>query len=170
MLSNVTDLVLSAKQGERYAMARLCEATQAPLEAFCLRLCRDFARAQDLAQDTMVRVLENLQKLKEPSRYFPWIFRTARHLWLDYLKSPKNRTSSLDADDLPHPERTDAVGRLEIERLLGRMEEKSKAAILLVDGIGLSYEEAARRLGLSAASLRCRLLRARRLFQADFAR
>lgn len=164
------DLIISAQRGEAQAVSRLIEASQTPLSRYCLRLTRDWARAQDLVQDTLVRVLEKISDLKDPSKYFAWMRHTARNLWLDFLKSPKNRNCSLDeaGGHEPLQEAPDMLARLQLERSLSTLQEMARAALLLVDGAGYSYEEAALKLQTSSASLRCRLHRARRTVQQAY--
>src|SRR4051812_24500200 len=75
-----------ARDGDAPALSRIIQATQDRLYRFSLYLTGNPARAQDLCQDTFLRAIEGLPKLKEASRFESWLLKTAKNLYLDYVK------------------------------------------------------------------------------------
>src|SRR5580698_1193853 len=81
-------------RGDPQAMVSLLERYQHRLYRFLVRMVREPATAEDLFQQTWLRVAENAQKF-DPSRGFePWLFSIARNLTMDYFR--RARPESLD--------------------------------------------------------------------------
>ena len=58
---------------------------QAPLQSYLSRLCGSRELAEDLAQETFVRVLANLDRFDDRFRFSTWLFTIARRLWMNHL-------------------------------------------------------------------------------------
>ncbi|MEE9421092.1 MAG: sigma-70 family RNA polymerase sigma factor, partial [Desulfatiglandaceae bacterium] len=56
-----------------------------PVRTFVAKMVGDEWMADDLTQDTFIKVQENLNGLKDDSKLMPWIFRIARNRCLDYF-------------------------------------------------------------------------------------
>lgn len=86
------------RRGDPQAMVSLLERYQHRLYRFLLRMVHDPATAEDLFQQTWLRVAENVKRF-DPSRGFePWLFSIARNLTMDYFR--RVRPESLD-EELP---------------------------------------------------------------------
>jgi RNA polymerase sigma factor (sigma-70 family) len=131
---------------------------QGLLEALYL-VVRNQTEAEDIAQEAMVRVYERWGAVREPVRY---AYRTAFNLH----RSVRRRVSTATRKLLvlvPTPIREeDAVDqRLDVLRALGSLPGGQCEALVLVDLVGMSAEEAGQVLGIRSASVRGRLHRAR---------
>jgi RNA polymerase sigma-70 factor (ECF subfamily) len=81
-------------RGDPQALVGLLERYQHRLYRFLVRMVHEPATAEDLFQQTWLRVAENAHKF-DPSRGFePWLFSIARNLTMDYFR--RSRPESLD--------------------------------------------------------------------------
>lgn len=86
------------KRGEPDALVALLERYQHRLYRYLLRIVREPATAEDLFQQTWIRVSENARRFDERRGIEPWLFSIARNLAIDYLRRVK--PESLD-EELP---------------------------------------------------------------------
>jgi RNA polymerase sigma-70 factor, ECF subfamily len=86
------------KRGEPDALVALLERYQHRLYRYLLRIVREPATAEDLFQQTWIRVTENARRFDERRGIEPWLFSIARNLAIDYLR--RVRPESLD-EELP---------------------------------------------------------------------
>jgi RNA polymerase sigma-70 factor (ECF subfamily) len=163
---DLTGIVSRARSGDPSALRQLLEHTQDGLFRFCYYLCGNRALAEDITQDALVRVLEELHSLKDAGAFQSWLFRVAKNLYLDFVKSAKNK-NHIPLDDLSLPEPSsnpDSIQILKIREALGRLDSEDRPLLLLADLEGHSYAEIAKIMGISEAAVRSRLHRARQIF------
>ncbi len=130
--------------------------------------------ADDLVQETFLRVLQNLSKVRDPSKLSGWIFRIATNLCQDYFSQPTRKLVSIE--DNP-------AGELPGESSLEKEIEKYQTSLLVQDLIKLlpepmrqvifhcdikeeSQQETAELLRISLDNLKVRLHRARKQLKA----
>ena len=140
-----------------------------------LSLTRDPTLAEDLVQEAALRALRGLSGLKESTQVRSWLARVVHTTWLDQLRKEARRPSgawdegfeeTLTDGDLGdpasfEPEILHQAFDDEWEEALNSLPPQWKAALLLVDVEGFSYEEAARTFELPVGTIRSRLHRAR---------
>ncbi len=144
-------------------------------------MVRDRALAEDLAQETFIKVLNGIKSYKPEFRFSSWIFKIANNAAIDHIRRRSLDTLSLDgAPDAETPEamkataiQLDAKGEtplqeLEnrelgsaIERAIGRLRPEYRACILLRHVEGYSYEEIADTLDLPLGTVKTYIHRAR---------
>jgi RNA polymerase sigma-70 factor, ECF subfamily len=167
--TDFTALVLQAQRGDESAISDLIEMSQKDLFRFVFYLTGNNQLAHDMCQDTFIKVLENLPRLKEPERFKSWLFQMAKNLYLDHTKSSKNKGHVSIESALP--DMTSAEDKqkvLEIRQALSHIETDERLPLLLVDLEGYSYTEAAKIIGVSEDALRSRLHRARQTFAEKY--
>lgn len=131
---------------------------------FALRLSRSREQAEDLTAETFVRAIAGADGLRaETARAF--LFTITRRLFLQGLRRTKRETSDVPdmADPGPSPEQR-AVQADELARIRERIEalpEIDRSALLLRAELGLSYEEIARILSISAVAAKVKVHRVR---------
>ena len=144
-----------AARGDEQAFETLIAPHLDVTYRLCLRMMGNEQDAADMAQEALVRAWRSLSTYKAQSRFSTWLYRIATNVCLDELRKRKNRqTESLQelkeagfdpADEGDTPER--AADRSETRRRLtaaiGCLTEEHRAALLLRDVHGLSYEEIA---------------------------
>ena len=160
----IAKLVALAQKGQQAAISRLIENTQDRLFKFCVYLCGNRHLAQDLCQDTYIKVLENLPKLKNGESFSSWMLVTAKNLYFDHLRAAHQRQQAWDedfdpADDTQRPEHMER--RVELKKALAQLNPEQRLILVLVDLEGYSYMEAGTVLGVSENTVRSRVYRAR---------
>lgn len=79
-------LMLRYQQGDRVAFAQLVRRHQAPLYNFALRQVRIPQVAEDVVQETFVRVVQNAADFKHEARFTTWVYTITRNLCIDHLR------------------------------------------------------------------------------------
>ena len=90
-------LMLRYQQGDRAAFAALVRRHQSPLFNFALRQVRTPELAQDIVQETFVRVVQKATDFKHEARFTTWVYTITRNLCIDHLrKGALRKHPSLD--------------------------------------------------------------------------
>ncbi len=169
--------------GKPEAFDRVVDAFRSKIFQYTLLMCGHREDAEEVTQDTLMKVFETVDQLREPERIRPWVFRIARNACLmKRRKSVFAPTQELSIDDfLPHTQQDgehrrleiadwsalpdDQVLRAELKRVINdaiqKLPEIYRAVILLRDVEELSTEEAAQVLDVSQEVIKTRLHRAR---------
>ena len=170
-------LVVRLKAGDPAAFEAIYEAYRPRLFGFLVRLSRRRDLAEDLLEETWLRLVTRSATLADDARLGPWLFTVARNLYFSWRRSravDASRTSELDPA-WPAPEGGDSpfesAARAELERrveaALGRLPLRDRELLLLVGVEGLTPSEAAGVCGVPAVTLRARLHRAREKLAAE---
>lgn len=156
--------------GDQLALGLLVERHHSPLLGYLYRLNNgDRALAEDLAQETFLRVLK--QANFNPGRPFkPWLYAIATNLARDHFKSAASRylvpasscieeTYSGIIDSGPGPEEMalNAEQGGEVAYAIGQLGPEYRAALLLRFYNGLSLQEIAQTLGVPVGTVKSRL-------------
>jgi len=173
------ELMVRLKEGDQEAFAELVRTYERLVINFAFRYLGDRALAEDVAQETFLRVYRNRKKWRPEAKFRVWLLTIVTRLCLNELRSRlrerrvlRFRNECIDEDqdleavdpkvDPPEiaaakRERAEMV-RKAIDRLLANQ----RAAVLLQHFEGLSYEEVAAVLGTTVEAVRSLLVRARR--------
>lgn len=154
----------------RGALTLLMDAYGNAVYRFCRHLVADAELAEDAHQMTFVQAFESLQGFSRRSTLRTWLFSIARHRCLDAAKINRRRQARFQAvpelpdsplKETPPDERLAAAARQKaLNRCLGKLQAKVRAAILLRYQQDLSYPEMARAAGEQPATLQARVARA----------
>ena len=90
------DLVLSAQQGDADAFAALFNAHKAKVYSICLRMTRNSAEAEDLAQDVFLHVFRKLDTFRRDSAFSTWLYRVTVNAVLMHFRKKTLCHHSLD--------------------------------------------------------------------------
>lgn len=133
-------------------------AYQAPVWRFLRHLLSDAELAEDVTQETFVRVHRRLATFDGRSRFSTWLFQVARNAGIDALRarSRRERLQLLPPPDVASPEL-----RHDLDAALAALERDLREAILVVEVLGHSYDDGAALLGIPAGTLKSRVHRAR---------
>ena len=170
---NERDMIERASGGDAAAFNRLMEQHERRMYAVALRMCGNREDAQDCLQEAMLRVYRAIGGFKGQSSFSTWVYRITMNTCLDELRRKKNRQSaSLDnllemgwspTDDSNAPEKQ--AMRSELRRNLNRaiqeLPEEMRAAVVLRDIQGFSYDEIARMLEINVGTIKSRISRGR---------
>lgn len=124
--------------------------------------------AYDLVQESLLRVRKGLETYR-PGSMEAWLSRIVTNVFLDEVRRRKRRPTEVLPDDpewlLPPSAAADvATDRLsdEVQTALRRLPEDFRAAVVLCDVVGLSYEEIGEALDVPVGTVRSRIHRGRR--------
>jgi RNA polymerase sigma-70 factor (ECF subfamily) len=164
-------LVDGLRRGDTTAFDAVYDSFNARLFTFLLRLSRRRDVAEDLLEETWLRLVRHARRLQPDTRLGPWLFTVARHLYVSYVRSRILEDSAMasmialwpQAVDCGTPFDVTAASELErrIERALASVPRTSREVLLLVGVAGLDHADAAGVCGVSPEALRQRLSRAR---------
>ena len=140
-------------------------------------LVRNREEAEDLTQETFLRALRAENSLRDPEAVRGWLYRIATNVCLDRLRQRKPQFSIDSEEGTTHVTSKVSVGPLAAEiterketsacvhRCLDYLPDNYRAVILLHEGHSLTAVEIADLLGLTVATVKIRLHRARRKLQ-----
>lgn len=83
------ELLAKASKGDDAAFTSLVEPLRPSLFSYIYRMVTHRENAEDLLQETLIRVLESLPKFRRESRFKTWLFGIATHICLDHLRQKK---------------------------------------------------------------------------------
>lgn len=148
---------------------------------YVVRLVKDPAEAEDLTQDTFLRAYRGGASLRDPQAVRGWLYRIATHVCFDRLRQRKPQVSlegssggedgrvqietpsSSSRSPLEITERNETSAC--VQRCLDLLPDKYRAVILLREAHSLTAAEIADLLGVTVATVKIRLHRARRRLQ-----
>ncbi|MED4600985.1 RNA polymerase sigma factor [Paenibacillus validus] len=101
----VTDeqLVRRMADGDQAAFEAFVHRYHGPLLSYLERTLRNTDKAEDLVQETFIRLLRQLRQGSVPERVRSWMYRVAKNLCVDYWRSPSYRSTKELQPDLPDP-------------------------------------------------------------------
>ncbi len=164
-------LVDRLRDGDPAAFDAVYEEYRARIYSFLARLSRSRDVAEDLAEETWLRLVSAGVRLRPDTRLGPWLFTVARNLYYSYCRSRAIGETVFDGliglwpggHARPSPFEETAARELEqrVERGLAELPAPYREALLLVGIEGLTPSEAAIVCGITAEAFRQRLSRAR---------
>lgn len=174
-------LIRAFQGGDKAVFDELVLKHQHKLFNLCYRLSGDYQEANDVAQETFMKVYESLKRFRFESAFSTWLYRIAVNLCKNKFKSlayrQKKRTVSLDnpglgedddsaleirddthspAKELEKKERMRAI-----EEAIRMLPPEQKTVVTLRDIEGFSYEEIVQITGTALGTVKSRLARAR---------
>jgi RNA polymerase sigma-70 factor (ECF subfamily) len=165
------ELVERLRHGNPAAFDDVYAAYNSRLLAFLMRLSRHRDVAEDLLEETWLRLVKHARRLRADTRLGPWLFTVARNLHVSFRRSralEDTASASLMtlwpfSVDRTSPFEAAAATELErrIERALASMPLAAREVLLLVGVAGLDPSDAADVCGITPEALRQRLHRAR---------
>jgi RNA polymerase sigma-70 factor (ECF subfamily) len=170
------DVVALALEGREAAHRELIKRYERPVFSLVFRMVRDRELAEDLTQDTFVKVLSHLDRYRADFKFSSWLFKIANNVAIDHLR--KRRLDTISIDGSPHAASQEAVeasrfdigddaeNALEelgsaIERAIAGLRPEYRSCIMLRHVEGRSYEEIATTLDLPLGTVKTYIHRAR---------
>lgn len=175
------DLIYRFQQGDNYAFDILVKRYKDPLLNFVYRFLGDHTEAEDIVQETFLRLFKNKHYYKEIAKFSTWIYTIAGNLAKTELRKRRRRSffsisnfTGTDKDyDIPDtdvsPEKqadsvlTDNI----IQQAVNKLSPKFKEVIVLRDIQEFSYEEISEIVGIPLGTVKSRVNRARLKLQED---
>jgi len=170
-----------ARDGVEVAYRELLRRYERPVFSLIYRMVRDRELAEDLTQETFVKVLNALDRYRPEFKFSSWIFKIANNAAIDQLRRKELDTLSLEGGpDAVTPDRVEAtslqVGDISespleelearelgsaIELAIGRLRPEYRACIIMRHVDGRPYDEIAEILDLPLGTVKTYIHRAR---------
>jgi RNA polymerase sigma-70 factor (ECF subfamily) len=157
----------------------LCSEYMNGLYGYAMVLTRNHAEAEDLVQETYVRAIPAMGRLRPESNVKAWLFKILRNIWFNQLRKRRSDPQMVPADmengpldNLVNPGQDSYeiyAGEIERQRVRAAIQElpcESREIILLREFEELSYQEIASLLGCPQGTVMSRLARARSKLRA----
>ncbi len=179
---NDSELVAAFLAGEKRAFNELVERYQGRLLNFVYRTTGDRERAEDLVQETFIRVYRHLHRFDQSKKFSTWAYTIASNLAKNELRNRSRNPLVLfqaikknwDADQRPlewedNTYRPDDLYRKRhlrqmVESAVAELPEHHRAVFVLREMEGKTYEEIAEITGCNLGTVKSRLNRARNNF------
>lgn len=138
---------------------------QQVLERYCLSLTKSRVEAEDLSQETWVKVMDSAQ-LTEHANPEAYLLRIARNTWIDRVRRKTTHARMLEsvrgtAVHSTMPDESRIGTELVMQALMTFLSPLQRKVFLLRDVIGYSAQETSLRLGLTPGAVKAALHRAR---------
>jgi RNA polymerase sigma-70 factor (ECF subfamily) len=173
-------LVKAAQRGNLDAFNELILHYQGQVFNLAYHIMHDPAAADDATQEAFISAYRALKKFRGGS-FRSWLLRIVTNACYDELRRRKRRPKvswedfgEMDQEANPHlvdsgPKPEESVQQDELrallERAIARLPEHQRTTLVLVDRLGLSYEEAAETMDVALGTVKSRLARARQEMQ-----
>jgi RNA polymerase sigma-70 factor (ECF subfamily) len=164
-------LVTRLRDGDTTAFDEVYDVYRARVFAFLLRMSRSRTVAEDLLDETWLRLVQYASTLRPDTRFGPWLFTVARNLYWSHRRASlieESRAPELiglwpSPESWPSPFDLAAADELErrVEIALSGLPAHYREVLLMVATEGLTPGEAAAACGISPEALRQRLSRGR---------
>ena len=167
--------VVRLRRGDLNALSELIARYQSRLYRYLLRIVRQPAEAEDLFQQTWLKVVEKIHSLDATRNFDAWLFTLARNLAIDHLR--RVRPESLDeplsddghcetvADRIPSRDYTPLDTALAVERRTQIDEAMAPLPMIYREALtmrfedGMKIEEIAQVIGVPVSTVKSRLRR-----------
>jgi RNA polymerase sigma factor (sigma-70 family) len=164
-------LAVRCQLGERGAFDELIARWHEPLWRYLRRLANRDDVAADLVQDTWIRVLRGIVRLREPASLRPWLFGIARRVAMDRLRLKYSRPQADDVelDQLAAPpddlEPESDVAALDLAMAALPLAEREALTLFYLRE--LSIQDMATLLQIPVGTIKSRLFRARQALRSE---
>lgn len=159
------EVVRAAARGDLAAFEELVRGHQAQVWRFLRHFLGDAALAEDVMQETFLRVHRHLDGFAFRSKFSTWVFRIARNAAVDALRARGRHDRLVSVLPRPSPV-ADATAGTELSAALASLPHKLREAFLVVEVLGLTYREAGVALAAPEGTIKSRVFHARRQLAA----
>ncbi|MDZ7796370.1 MAG: sigma-70 family RNA polymerase sigma factor [Candidatus Marinimicrobia bacterium] len=169
------ELIARFQKGDERAYVELVHRYKDRLLNFVFRYLNSYEQAEDVVQDTLMKLYTSAHMYREIAKFSTWIFTIAANLAKSELRRLKRRRvisiHNMGFDDKeyeipsetydPEKETTSAYGEKQIQQAIDLLPDQFKTVILLREVQQLSYEEISQILGVSIGTVKSRINRGR---------
>jgi RNA polymerase sigma-70 factor (ECF subfamily) len=161
---------MSDNPSENLSFEDVAETLSGPLQRYLERMVGNRATADDLLQETLLRIARGLPNFEGRSSVKTWAFSIATRVASDHFRRPETRAQIVDVDEAQglSDSELDVDGRLVIDEMnscvrdvIDSLPEDYRAALVLHDLEGLTAAATAEASGCSVATAKIRIHRSR---------
>lgn len=171
-------------RGDDKAFEELLDKYKKPVFSICLRMVKNHADAEDLAQEVFIRTFSVLDRYDPTYPFSSWLYRITSNLCIDYIRRRRDGMLSLDqpvrgkdgemSRQLPDggvkPDRNfESREMMELlEEAITSLPEHYRVIVILRHQEQLSYEEISDNLSIPLGTVKARIHRARNMIKEFF--
>ena len=165
-------LIDSIKNGDTNAYAKLVDRYKDLVYTLAIRMLKNREEAEEIAQDTFIKVFKSLDKFKGDSKFSTWIYRVAYNTCLDAIKKNKKHQNDVAIDEYTFNKLDTIDNALEniikeersvlIKNCINKLPEESSVILTLFYFEELSLEEISKVINIEANTVKVKLFRARK--------
>ena len=180
MQYNDVELINQILNGDENAFVSLVEKYQKQVHALAWRKIGDFHIAEEITQDTFLKVYQKLSTLKDANQFSGWLYVIATNQCRAWLRKKRIKTEPLEETDVEkieeaysqyiaeeHAKATVETQREVVKKLLAKLKESERTVMTLHYFGEMTIEEISRFLGVSASAIKLRLHRARQRLKKE---
>ncbi|UNN04755.1 MULTISPECIES: RNA polymerase sigma factor [Rhodococcus] len=164
------DLIAACRTGDHHAFAELAGRYRTNAWHVCLQITGNTHDAEDALQDTLTAAWQNLPKFRGDARFHTWLHRIAVNAALAVVRRRKTTDSLDDTDgeygillEDPAPRFDEQITTIDaVRRALAQLPEDFRVAIVLAEFASLPYADIAEHQGVTVATVKTRIHRARK--------
>jgi RNA polymerase sigma-70 factor (ECF subfamily) len=168
------DLVRRAAEGDVEAYEMIYRQHVGRVHALCLRMSRDPSEADELTQETFVRVWQRLGSFRGESAFSTWLHRVTVNVVIAELRRRgrwRERFLAQEPDDVGVAQPAfSAGGDRDLERAIANLSPQARLVFVLHDVEGYKHVEIAELTGLAVGTSKAHLHRARLLLREELSR
>ncbi|NJD20962.1 MAG: sigma-70 family RNA polymerase sigma factor [Gemmatimonadetes bacterium] len=153
-------LVARARAGDLGALEHVFRAYERSVYTLARRLTKTPEDAEDVLQETFLEVCRSLGTWRGEGSLWGWIRQVAASKALMRYRREKLRATEVLVDDVAERVGEDVPLRMDLEAALARLPERSRAVVWLHDVEGMTHEEIAELMGMTASFSKSQLARA----------
>jgi RNA polymerase sigma-70 factor (ECF subfamily) len=162
--ASLTLLMDRYQEGDLAAATALVNRLSPQLHRFFLAQVVSRPHADDLLQETWLRIHEVRHTYRHGQPVLPWLYAIARHVRIDHyrkvLRAGIRDRSFEESSHIPQPARAGSGGIPDLETLLATLPESQREVIAMLKVSGMSLEEVARATSSSVGSVKQKAHRA----------
>lgn len=151
MNHNINRLLINIGRGDMAALEALYNDQKSSIYCYILSILADRDAAEDVLQDTFIRIAAAAHSHKPEKNGRAWILRIAHNLCMDRMKSSENKVRPIEDDnddlDLPDYGGLDFISDTELRDALAGLGRDLKAVVTLHLAAGFTFKEIAGLLG-----------------------
>ncbi|WP_273853367.1 RNA polymerase sigma factor [Guptibacillus spartinae] len=173
------ELVTAMARGNQAAFEAFVHRYHAPLLGYLERMLRDRKKAEDVVQETFLKLIKQLKSKKIPEKIKPWLYQVATNQCRDYWKSAGFKSEKQILDFIPdQPDQEPSVvelferqeSRVEFLKKLDTLSETQREIVYLRFYQELKYQEIAETLELPLGTVKSNLFHALKKLKASLVR
>ncbi len=138
------ELIKRLQNQDNMALSLIYDKYSAALYGIILRICKNEAKAQDILQETFIKIWQKSNSYNsEKGKFFTWSYRIAKNLALNSMRSPSKLIQNEDLSVYKDKDQEESeIDLLQLSGSLKQLEPHHQKALELVYFNGLTHREA----------------------------
>lgn len=175
------NIIKKCKRGDMNAFDRLMSEYQAPVFGYAYKLCQNYEDANDITNETFIRVLESIKNFDMDGHFKGWLLKIVKNIYIDRFRSEKKRKYvSIDGDEenraveivdeTPNPmlQLLDEEKKQILRDMIDSFPEIHRQPLKLFYIEGKSYKQISEELGISMGTTKSRINRGMEMLRNKF--